>query len=288
MKKSFPILLVMIFFGFATFHAQAEIPPIPTISFSPTTIIQGDPIMVSTTSDSAPTKLFFDEKAFPLIAHGGGYRAFIPVDINGKAGVHSVTITFADGQTLSKTIEVGARKKIEAPLGIPAKLGGNTPAAATSLVSTLSKENALLANLRTGTHAFWTKPFVSPLAKLTVTDPYGYSRQTGQYSIAHKGTDFRAPTGTSVMSMNRGVVRVARTFTVYGKTVVIDHGFGLQTMYLHLSKINVNEGQLVLPGQVIGLSGMTGYAEVPHLHVSIKINGTSIDPMTFMGFFGIK
>ncbi len=288
MKKiTFILVAAALFLSFTT-RADAETQFQPIISVTPITIIQGDPVMVAITANSAVTKLSFDGKAVPVFTYLGAPHALIPIDIAARVGEHEIKVIFANGETAVKKILVGARKKIEAPLGIPAKLGGNTPAAATSLVDNLSRENASLANVRTGTKAFWTEPFRAPLANLTVTDPYGYSRKTGQYSIAHKGTDFRAPTGTQVRAMNRGVVRIARTYTVYGKTIVVDHGFGLQTLYLHLSKIYVNEGELVLPGTVIGLSGMTGYAEVPHLHISIKINGISIDPMKFMEFFGVK
>jgi murein DD-endopeptidase MepM/ murein hydrolase activator NlpD len=85
--------------------------------------------------------------------------------------------------------------------------------------------------------------------------------------------------------MNRGVVRLSKKLNTYGNTVVVDHGLGLMTMYMHLSKREVVEGQLVLRGQEIGKSGQTGYAEMPHLHVSIRIAGISIDPMKFMDFF---
>jgi murein DD-endopeptidase MepM/ murein hydrolase activator NlpD len=193
-----------------------------------------------------------------------------------------VTVKLSDGTVLKKNVTVEPRQKIMAPLGIPAKLGGNTEKSATALVSTLAVENASLLGLRTGTHAFWTKPFIYPTVKPLVTDEYGYSRQTGSYSIAHKGTDLRAQVGDSVLAMNRGVVRVAREGRNYGKTIIIDHGLGVQTLYMHLSKIYVEEGQLVLPGQVIGLSGMTGYADQPHLHLSVRINEVSIDPVKFI------
>jgi murein DD-endopeptidase MepM/ murein hydrolase activator NlpD len=268
------------------FSAHAASPS--AISIAPVTIIQGDPAMVTITSDSSPTKLLFDGTAFPIFTYNGASHALIPIGIHAKVGTHEIKVTFANEKTVTGTLIVNERKKIQAPLGIPAELGGNTPAAAKALVTNLATANTSLENIRTGTHAFWTKPFVSPLATLAVTDPYGYNRETGEYTIAHKGTDFHAPIGTKVMAMNRGVVRIARTFGVYGKTIVIDHGFGLQTLYMHLSKIYVYEGELVLPGEAIGLSGMTGDALGPHLHISVKINGVSIDPMTFFSFFNIK
>ena len=70
---------------------------------------------------------------------------------------------------------------------------------------------------------------------MVVTAPYGNSRKTGEYSIPHKGADYRAKDGTEIMALNRGVVRIAQTFRNHGKTIVIDHGQGLMSFYLHLS-----------------------------------------------------
>jgi len=152
-------------------------------------------------------------------------------------------------------------------------------------VSSLARENATLTALRTFPRALWTEKFRFPIENPTVTDPYGYLRQTGSYLIPHKGTDFKATEGTPVVAINRGITRLARAFLVYGKTIVVDHGLGLFTFYMHLSKIKVNEGELVKPGQLIGFSGKTGYAENPHLHISVRVQNLSIDPMKFMELF---
>ena len=93
--------------------------------------------------------------------------------------------------------------------------------------------------------------------------------------------------GTSVTAINRGVVRVARQFPTYGKTVVVDHGLGLMSFYMHLSKTSVNVGELVKPGQRVGLSGQTGYATSPHLHFTLRIRNISVDPMKFFGLMGV-
>ncbi|MBA3733055.1 M23 family metallopeptidase [Patescibacteria group bacterium] len=103
--------------------------------------------------------------------------------------------------------------------------------------------------------------------------------------MTHKGTDFRAKIGTEVHAMNDGVVLVASVGRNYGKHIVIDHGLGVMTFYLHLSEINIKEGDLVTKGQVIGLSGQTGYVTAPHLHLSVRINNISVDPMKFMELF---
>jgi murein DD-endopeptidase MepM/ murein hydrolase activator NlpD len=85
--------------------------------------------------------------------------------------------------------------------------------------------------------------------------------------------------------MNRGIVRIVKKSKIYGNMVVIDHGLGLMTFYMHLSKSQVKVGQIVEQGKIIGLSGQTGYSLGPHLHLTVRLNNTSIDPVKFMDFF---
>lgn len=241
--------------------------------------------MITISATTSVSSAYLDSKKLDVFTYKGVPTALYGIDLYKKSAISTVAVRLSDGTVLKKEIFIGARKKVEAPLGIPQKLGGDTPASATRLVDTLALENAGLLNLRTGTKAFWTEKFGYPVKNPVVTDAYGYQRQTGQYSIVHKGTDFRANEGVEVLAMNRGVVRVAREGRNYGKTVVVDHGLGLQTFYMHLSKINVNVGELVRKGQVIGLSGSTGYAEQPHLHLTVRIRDVSIDPIRFLEFF---
>lgn len=259
-----------------------------TLSVVPENPLQGEPIRITVdigTSTATVTNIYFESKKLGVFTWQGKPSALYGIDLYKKPAGYKVTAKLSDGTTLRHTVTVAARPKITAPLGIPEKLGGNTEAAATTLVSTLARENASLVGLRTGTHAFWTKPFSYPTATPFVTDQYGYSRQTGSYSIAHKGADFRASVGTPIFAMNRGVVRLVQEGRNYGKTIVIDHGLGLQIFYMHLSRIDVQEGELVLPGQKLGLSGMTGYAEEPHLHLTVRLYDISIDPLKFIAMW---
>ena len=284
-KKLSPFsFLIILFFSFAL-HAGANGKDVKIL---PANVIQGEPLMAvieGVKNISAVKKMTFDGQPLGVFMYQKNPTALIGIDLRKKAGKYELAVQFSDGQSIKKIIIVGAREKIEAPLGIPQKLGGDTKESQNKLVSTLAEENKILANLRTGKKAFWTEKFVYPLSNIFVTDDYGYSRKTGEYSIAHKGTDLRAKEGTPVAAMNRGVVRIARPFRNYGKVIVIDHGLGLMSFYLHLSKMNVNEGELVKRGQIMGLSGQTGYALSPHLHLSLRINNNSIDPMKFMDLF---
>lgn len=279
------LLLVSISFSFFIPLVDATEKSLKTIREQ---IIQGEPLMVvidGVNGISSVKEVTFDGEIVGVFLYQGKPTALVGVDLKKKAGDYDLIILFSDGQSIKKVISVGPREKIETPLGIPNKLGGNTKESQNKLVATLADENKSLANIRTGKKAFWSEKFTYPLSQIVVTDVYGYSRKTGEYSIAHKGVDFRAKEGTPVMAMNRGVVRVAKTYRNYGKVVVIDHGLGLMTFYLHLSKIKVNEGELVKRGQIIGLSGQTGYVLSPHLHLSVRINNNSIDPVKFIDLF---
>jgi murein DD-endopeptidase MepM/ murein hydrolase activator NlpD len=124
----------------------------------------------------------------------------------------------------------------------------------------------------------WDGKFAAP-ADAAISDVYGSQRIfNGKAQRPHYGLDFRVPTGTPVAAMNSGTVLLARFLYFEGNCVVIDHGQGLLTLYFHLSEFKVKEGESVKRGQEIGLSGGTGRATGPHLHVAVRWQGTYLDP----------
>lgn len=259
---------------------------LPIIILPAGPVIQGNPILISLDGVGGIAnvqKISFDGKPLWFFTYQGKPTALVGIDLNKKPGDYKVSVKLENGENLEKIFAIQARKKPEELLGIPEKLGGNTLASQKTLISTLASENDIINHLRSISKKLWPEGFKEPLAESIITDAYGYTRITGNYFIAHKGTDFRAAEGTSVKAMGRGVVRLVKTFRNYGKTIAIDHGLGLLTFYMHLSKIYVNEGELIQSGQLIALSGQTGYAEVPHLHISVKIGGVSVDPVKFLG-----
>jgi len=98
----------------------------------------------------------------------------------------------------------------------------------------------------------------------------------------HWGMDFSAPTGTEIFATGDGVVaKVVNSRRGYGKHVIIDHGYGYETLYAHMSKTDVRRGQRVKRGDVIGLVGNTGISSAPHLHYEVKKDGKKINPANF-------
>lgn len=124
----------------------------------------------------------------------------------------------------------------------------------------------------------WRGDFAAPVDAAT-SDVFGSQRIfNGVAQREHQGLDYRVPTGTPVHAMNDGTVLLARFLYFEGNCVVIDHGQGLLTLYFHLSELKVKEGETVKRGQEIGLSGGTGRATGPHLHVAVRWEGTYLDP----------
>ena len=95
----------------------------------------------------------------------------------------------------------------------------------------------------------------------------------------HLGFDLAAVAHTPVLAANRGVVRLARYFGIYGNAVVVDHGLGLMTLSAHLSAIDVKEGQSVERGEPLGRTGATGLAGGDHLHFTTLVRGLPVNPI---------
>jgi murein DD-endopeptidase MepM/ murein hydrolase activator NlpD len=129
----------------------------------------------------------------------------------------------------------------------------------------------------------WTQPFI-PMPNAKITAAFA-QRRTYIYNGKpidvedHLGFDMASVTHDAVPASNAGKVVVARFFGIYGNAVIIDHGYGLQSLYGHLSSIEVKEGQMVQRGQELGRSGQTGLAGGDHLHFTMLLQGLPITPV---------
>lgn len=127
-------------------------------------------------------------------------------------------------------------------------------------------------------------PFAMPVkASFRFTSPFGYRRDPkGGGTRMHKGTDFAASHGTPIYATADGVVVESKWHSGFGRMVKIRHAFGYQTVYAHLSKLRVKEGQRVSRGDRIGDMGSTGRSTGVHLHYEVHQSGKPVNPMTFI------
>ncbi len=126
---------------------------------------------------------------------------------------------------------------------------------------------------------YWKGPFVYPM-KSAITSRYGTKRLfNGQMQSFHGGTDFRAKVGTPIHPAAPGVVVLAHKLFFTGNTVMIDHGYGVITLYAHMSKLKVKKGDEVDTDTLLGLSGKTGRVSGPHLHWQAVVNHVKVNPL---------
>ncbi len=128
----------------------------------------------------------------------------------------------------------------------------------------------------------WRDEFIEPTTGRRTTG-FGLARYVNNvFNNRHSGIDIANVTGTPIKSVNRGIVTLAEELLVAGKIIIIDHGGGLFSSYCHLSKIEVEVGQIVERGQKIGEMGSTGFSTGPHLHWEIRTRDAPLDPDQFV------
>ncbi len=149
------------------------------------------------------------------------------------------------------------------------------------LIKQRQREEAAKASTNfvyTGGKLAWPVP-----SKMNITSEYGNRvNPISKKKEFHTGIDIGAPTGTSIVSAEAGVVIFAGVKSGFGNVVVVDHGSGLSTMYAHNSKLLVVVGQKVKRGETIAKAGSTGYSTGPHLHFEVRVNGATTNPVTYL------
>lgn len=194
-------------------------------------------------------------------------------------GPLSVRITRADGTVLTQAVAVVPRNwPVERIDGVPPATVNPPPA----LAARIKQEQARVtqARLRNDARSDFTQPFIWPLDG-RVSGRFGNQRvYNGEPGAAHSGMDIAAPNGAAIKAPAAGVVTFADTgLYLTGGTVVLDHGHGISSNFLHLSRLDVAPGDRVEQGQLIGAVGATGRATGPHLHWGMNWFDVRIDPL---------
>lgn len=194
-----------------------------------------------------------------------------------------LTVTFADGQVVSEPLAIEPRSWRVEYVAVAAR--GGVPSEAFMARRKPELEMIAAARLRASDSGGWRQPFIWP-AQGRISGIFGSQRvYAGEPGSFHSGVDVAGTTGTPVVAPADGVVVLAAPtpFSLEGNLLMIDHGMGLNSAFLHLSAIDVKDGEPVRQGQQIGRIGSTGRATGPHLHWSMKWNDARIDPQLLVG-----
>ena len=192
--------------------------------------------------------------------------------------------TLANGQIVSETLPVARRAWNLERLDTLPRIAQPTEEFNRLRPAELAQINA--ARQRSAESTGWRQPFLWPVIG-RISGMFGAQRiyKNGEAGSYHSGTDIAQPNGTAVIAPADGVVILAadHPFTLEGNLLMIDHGMGLNSAFLHLSRIDVQVGQRIQRGQRIGAVGMTGRATGPHLHWSLKWREARVDPSLMAG-----
>ncbi len=194
---------------------------------------------------------------------------FVGVSLNTKPDIYSAYLV----NLFSKERMENSLQEIKV---VPAKVKTRRRGIAKPSKRRAKEVSAIAAAYQKADHEeFYAEgPFHIPLSEIFITS---------DFAVHHSGVDLRASVGTKVSAINSGrVIMTAVRFSLEGNMVIIDHGSGIFSYYMHLSRIQVRDGQMVTEGEVVGLAGATGSVRGPHLHLGVKINGTNVDPLLFI------
>ncbi len=258
---------------------------VPTNTLPSDFSLQGKVMQGGAAIGTAPkntTVLTFDDRPIPITSDG---RFLIAFDRDAPPTAQLVA-TLADGRSLAKALNVAPRdwriERVNAPLR-PTRNSQAFMALRMPELARIATARAIHSNAQG-----WRQAFLWPVTG-RISGLFGAQRiYRGEPGAYHGGVDVAAVAGTPVLAPADGVVTLAadHPFTLEGNLLMIDHGAGLNSAFLHLSRIDVAEGQHVTRGQIIGAVGATGRATGPHMHWGMKWNDARIDPLLLAGPMG--
>jgi murein DD-endopeptidase MepM/ murein hydrolase activator NlpD len=252
------------------------------IKWQPAKIVNGSPVLFQL---SAPVRVqsisasWFGHQ-LNFFRSGNSWYALAGVPVETAPGTYELklTETVVGGKTLAVTRKVKVASAIYPKITVKVAKQYTEPNPEQLRDINTDKELKQKVFSTETPQRLWAGPFTAPVTA-AISDVFGTARVFNQeVQSRHLGLDYGVPAGTPVHAANRGTVILARPLYFEGSCVVIDHGQGLFSLYLHLSDFKVKEGDQVETGQLIGLSGGSGRATGPHLHLAIRWQGVYLDP----------
>ena len=282
-------LVALALAGCTTTAVPPAPPPSPSPPVAPPTVVDGADFRLSGaieqgglaigTIPADTVSLLFEGKPIPF-ADDGRFLVAFDRDQGTSVSLEARTI---DNHILRRTLAVAPRSwQIES---LPTLPRGTTPTPEFLARRKIELDQIGAARAVASNSRGWRQHFIWPVTG-RISGVFGSQRiYAGEPGAYHAGVDIARPIGTEIVAPADGVVILAAAspFTLEGNLLMVDHGMGLNSAFLHLSRIDVSVGQVVKQGQHLGLSGMTGRATGPHLHWALKWRDARIDPQPLAG-----
>lgn len=247
-----------------------------TFSFTPALPRQGQTLKVRAADGAAEARL--DGRTITLFAQPDGVSlGLMPIPVLEKPGIYKLEFLDKNGMVIhTSSLTIADAHYRKQNIAIAESIAELKPSPGEQdTVGAFRKE--------VSPQRYWTEPLQLPVAGC-MTSLFGVTRYlngkpTGDY---HAGIDQRGAAGTPIHAIAAGTVKIVQPYSLRGGTVAIDHGQGLESIYLHMSKFAVKEGDQVGRGDVIGYIGATGRATGPHLHWTLYANGEAVNPLQWV------
>lgn len=270
--------------------ANADNGAIHNVFWQPNELHQGSPIFLTVELEHPATRVTgnFVNKPITFFADPADkktWHALAGVDLEAQPGQYGldVTATLADGRTAHSTqqVTVAAGDFKTGDINVPENYVNPTDAEQKQI----AQDGVLKKRVygRSALHPLWSGDFIKPVNAAS-TMSFGESRILNEEKTSlHTGTDFPVAENSPILASNSGTVVLVHDLFYEGNTVIIDHGLGLFTVYLHMARIDVREGDKLEKGAKLGLSGASGRVTGPHLHMGARWNGVWLDPVQLLG-----
>ena len=272
-------------------------------------VLPGDPVFIrlrfenikakkKAFSPVAVAELRVDDKAigssnFYLLSDKKGgmeYMTGLPISSWAKSGEWQIIVKYTTGEDGEKSftlpLAVGEKEFESGVITLNQTMNNISKNTSPEKVAQSKKLNDIINSINAD-DVLNLKKFIPPVKSTRRTTAFAeriiYKYPSGKESTTtHAGIDYGIPTGTEIVAPAAGKVMLAENRIATGWTIIIEHLPGLYTMYYHLSQLKVKEGQNVQQGDLIGLSGATGFATGPHLHWEVRLNSVIVNPDYFI------
>ena len=234
----------------------------------------------ATASNEGPPRAWLGERQVLVAAENGQWTAVVGLALDLQPGTHELRVSTGNSQK-ALHFEVGSKHYPEQRITLKDSSKVQlSPADEERAVREIETIQALKRHWRDADDS--DSNFILP-AQGRLASRFGLRRVfNGEPRAPHSGLDLAVARGTPIKASAHGKVLATGDYFFNGKTVFIDHGEGLISMYCHLERIDVQAGESVGQGQPLGRSGMSGRASGPHLHWSVVLNGVMVDPELFI------
>jgi len=274
MKKIKIVLIALAILSMGGLAAAAETAT-PNVLLNPDKPGPGDIVIITVTGVTGPVEGKFGDKKLYFIPAKDSFTAVLGVDLFTEPGTYMLHIA-ARGKVLSSSVTVVQKKYPVQKLTLPRDMVELSPENEARADREQKKVAAIWPN---ETERTWNGNFINP-REGEISTRFGLRRIiNGITKNPHSGVDVAADEGQEVYAPNYGTVTLVDDQFFSGNSVILDHGQGIYTMFFHLSKVLVKEGQQVKKGDVIAHVGSTGRSTGAHLHWGVRVQGARVDPL---------